>query len=306
MTDQEKELYIQKSKYIKGKLDIASVMLVLSIIQLFIMKYYYTFLDKKDPISITFGAYLILPFIIIFFFNLYFIRILFLMMQLEPFKDWEIKKLLIIWFNTVFLLRFYLDAAAINDIIHEHLPGIWDCSGELNALQVLFFIHLIYYIYFAGMLIICFLYLKKNQNKDIYMYNENNFNRLNNIGFISGLLGMIGTLLLNFSKEPIIKWKWLVIPICILLLSPYFLYFVNWILSIKKENRMKFLDEKQKHDLLKASITTFFLSLPVLVIFYLFNYNNVSGPGSILWLPFYIFSTLLIFSSTTIFFYKNN
>ena len=304
MTNQEKELQTQKFKYIKDKLDIASIMLVLSIIQLFIMKYYYTFLDKKDPLSYTFGSYLILPFIIIVLFNIYFIRIHFLIMQLEPFKDWEIKKALLIWISILSIPRLFLDAAAISDILSEHLTGIWDCSGELKALQVLFYIHLIYYIYFALMLVVCTKYLKKNQDTNIYMYNENNFNRLNYIGFFSGLLGSAATILLTFLNDSIIDWKWIILPFTLLLYSPYFLYLLNWILSIKREDRYKFLDEKQKQDLFKAGITTLLLTLPVLIIYYIFNYNLMSVQGTVLWFPFYLFSSLLFFSGSTIFFYK--
>ena len=304
MTDKAKESIIQKLNFIKGRLYVATIMLILSFIQLCVMGYFYMMLYKKDPISIKFGTFLIFPFLVVILFNIYLIRILFLIMQLEPFKDWEIKKTLTIWLSSISPFLFFLDFLAMSDIIQEHLPGIYDCSPEFAALRVIFFIHLIYYIYFAVILIISILYLKKNQDKDIYLYNENNFNRLNIIGFFSGLLGIIGTLILSFIKVPIIKWKWIVLPFCLLLLSPYILYLTNWFLSIEKENRHKFLDEKQKHDFFKASVTTLLISLPVLLIYFIFNYYKISGPGNILWLPFYLFSTLLIFSGTTMFFYK--
>jgi hypothetical protein len=306
MTNQTENIITQKIEYIRGRLYIASIMLILSIIQLCLMGYWYMLMYKKDSTSLIVGDFLFFPFLIVIFFNIYLLRILFLIMQLQPFRGSEIKKILTVWCGSVSLIGFFLDFAAISDIRKEHLTGIYDCSLEFGFLTAIFFFHMIFYILFAKNLIIAIFYLKKNQDKDIYIYNENNFNRFNIIGFFSGLLGIICTLLLTFIKEPLINWKWMILPYCLLLLSPYFLYLTHWVLSIKKEKRHKFLDEKQQRDLFKASITTLILSLPALVIFFLFNYHTIYGPGSILWLPFYLFSTLLIFSGATIFFYKKN
>jgi hypothetical protein len=65
------------------------------------------------------------------------------------------------------------------------------------------------------------------------------------------------------------------------------------------------LNEKQKNDITRAGLTTWLISLPVMVTLFLLGYQNISGSISILWFPFYIYITLFFFSLTGLIFNRH-
>ena len=61
-------------------------------------------------------------------------------------------------------------------------------------------------------------------------------------------------------------------------------------------------DEKQRSDIIRAGITAWVLSIPAMLVLYLLHMNNIEGPGSILWFPYYLYVTLFVFSGATLYY----
>jgi len=85
-------------------------------------------------------------------------------------------------------------------------------------------------------------------------------------------------------------------------LAPYCLLLAYWFWTNRKEKDGSWYDEKQFADLSKAGLVTLVLSLPCLAVLYYLDYQGVENVFSLLWFPFYVFFTLLLFSGSTLYF----
>lgn len=122
------------------------------------------------------------------------------------------------------------------------------------------------------------------------------FTLVNAMGVVSGVLG----LLLTFSVIGRPSGRFLVfIPFYLLFLTPYCLGALFWVIMKWRDRPAGWYDEKQIHDILKASLTTLLLSLPGLTILALFR-----RPIVFYWFPIYLFLTLSLFSVSTLYYFK--
>jgi len=62
--------------------------------------------------------------------------------------------------------------------------------------------------------------------------------------------------------------------------------------------------EKQKTDLLKGGTTSWLASIPITIALFLAGYVTGQGPVNVLWLPNYLFATLLVFSGSTLYYFR--
>ena len=102
------------------------------------------------------------------------------------------------------------------------------------------------------------------------------------------------------------SYKWAIIPYSLFVFIPYFLVVAGWIVRSISKRQQEWYDEKQKMDVYKSSAFTLLLSMPLMLALFAFNYQNINGIVSVLWLPFYLFMTLVLFSSATLYNYKSN
>ena len=121
------------------------------------------------------------------------------------------------------------------------------------------------------------------------------------MGIFAGLMGILFTLhMLLFIRKDILSEKfWVLIPFYIMFLIPYALAGLYW-LSLKLRQRIKdWYDEKQLQDMLKSSFVTLLLSVPGLALMLMFPI-----PHSIFWIFYYISMIMLLFSGSTLYYFK--
>jgi hypothetical protein len=124
------------------------------------------------------------------------------------------------------------------------------------------------------------------------------FMATNLVGIICSFLGLISIFL---WKEFIIEahlWE--------LIIAPYALVWLYWLMIIRIKKTSIIVDEKQEWDMSQAAGAT--ISGTIIILAFMFNlsYNNVYQLNNGLWFPFYLFVTILLFSLSTIFFYKRS
>jgi hypothetical protein len=196
-----------------------------------------------------------------------------------------------------------LDYAALTDIGHDYFNGR-DCVVEWYVLSNGLYLHLIFIlcvfltIYFA---------FRTRQNHDVSKFliiNESVFVIMNIIGLICGGIGLAVTYLLSYINTPPVLWNYIILPVCFIIILPYaaiiFFRFTN---TLNKVDSNTF-DEKQKLDLYKSGISTWLVSLPCMLIVFMLYYLNVPGFTGLVWFPYFLFISLLLFSGQVLYFFK--
>ena len=118
------------------------------------------------------------------------------------------------------------------------------------------------------------------------------------MGILSGFLGLFLTFSLMARQVPTGR-LWVYAPFYLMFLFPYGLTALFWLAGKRKEHLRDWYDEKQWQDITLAALTTLILSIPALTIF-LFIPDAIG----VYWYPYYLFMVLLLFSASTLYFYK--
>ncbi len=116
-----------------------------------------------------------------------------------------------------------------------------------------------------------------------------------------GLFEIVSEFYMGLSPQ---NRQWFVLPILLITVAPYLLVAAGWYFNTIREHKAGNIDEKQKMDMVLAGNTAWLVSIPIMLILYISQYNNIQGLISIFWLPIYIFTTLLIFSACSLLYYK--
>ncbi len=129
---------------------------------------------------------------------------------------------------------------------------------------------------------------------------------MNIIGIVCGITGLLIVLADFYFRVNPQFYKWAIIPYSLFVFIPYLLMLSGWFLQAISDKRSGWYDEKQKFDIYKSSTFTLLVTIPIMFSLFLFNYNSIDGIVSILWLPFYIFVILFIFSLSSLYNFKSN
>jgi hypothetical protein len=86
------------------------------------------------------------------------------------------------------------------------------------------------------------------------------------------------------------------------ILFPYILVLFYWFITKLQEKDRLWFDEKQKIDLGKSALLTLIVDTVLLLTLFILNISNLSGMIHLLWLPMYLFTTILLFSSGNIYY----
>jgi hypothetical protein len=186
----------------------------------------------------------------------------------------------------------------VDEIAKEYRLG-WDIS-ELYILNIEYMINLAFTILLFFFILKTFRLVHINDSKDKFV-DEVIFTIAQCMGIVAGIMGLLFTFhfIVFVGKQIPVNKFWVLIPFYILFLIPYALAVV-YCLSIKRKQHINdWYDEKQLQDILKSSLTTLLLSIPGLAIFL-----SIEIPSNFYILPYYIFLILLIFSSSTLYFFK--
>ena len=141
---------------------------------------------------------------------------------------------------------------------------------------------------------LAFWLLPKTRLAKRFRVNETLFIVTNIIGMICGAIGLVVTFVWPQFIVELHLWE--------LILIPFVLVYVYWDIIRRAQKTSNLLDEKQVFDMTHAGAATWSLSIPAMVfLFILYEKKVVSG---IVWFPFYLFTSLLIFSTITLFSFR--
>ncbi|MBC8181988.1 hypothetical protein H8E88_12795 [candidate division KSB1 bacterium] len=120
----------------------------------------------------------------------------------------------------------------------------------------------------------------------------------NIVGIACGIFGLVGIFI---WKEFIIEahlWE--------LIIFPYTLVWVYWLMVIRLKKTSIIVDEKQEWDMSQAAGSTIAGTLLILAFMFNLSYNDVYQLNNGMWFPFYLFTTILLFSVSTLLFFKKS
>ena len=206
----------------------------------------------------------------------------------------------------VFVISFILlfgDYALLNDIVKEYKLG-WEIKNEWTILYALFFVHGIFHLLMFFLIIKSFNRLRHTDRSESVVKDEIIFNIAQYVGVFCGFIGLIWTFSsIFFHPAPHLLKKTIVFN-CILIFAPYGVIAFYWLMMKLKDKPSDWYDEKQWQDITKASLASMVLSIPLMTLFFLLNYQWIQISNSLAWFPYYFFLILLMFSGSTIYFSK--
>jgi hypothetical protein len=198
--------------------------------------------------------------------------------------------LVMILFSVVAILLVFSDVALLRDIHKQFQEGLaqpeWALLFPIMGGQFLLSL-ILAYLHFSG-------YFLKTQSeqpaRDI-----NIFLVVQYVGVVCGLLGL-GFSSLGFffphawSLQLHTVWGGLI------LIFPYGLVVIYWVILNLREKERKWWDEKQSQDVGKSAMITLALDTILLLSLFIVNYPNLCGSTHLLWLPLYLFGTITFLS----------
>ncbi len=149
-------------------------------------------------------------------------------------------------------------------------------------------------VFIIALAIVLYWLLPKTRLAKYFKMNERLFVITNIIGVTCGIIGLVVTFILPQFIVELHLWE--------IIVTPFALMYIYWLLIIRIKKTAQVLDEKQDYNMTQAGAITMALSIPAMVIMFTLYYNKVfDGP---IWFPYYFFVTLLFFSGTTLFLFR--
>ena len=132
-----------------------------------------------------------------------------------------------------------------------------------------------------------------------FKMNESLFVISHILGMICGAIGLVATFL----------WQQMVVKTHLFefLIVFFGLIFVYWAMILKARKTAKIsdmLDEKQIDNMIRAGAVTLYLVSCIMLIMFFISSNNVFTLEGKIWFLFYFFITLLVYSASTLFYFK--
>jgi hypothetical protein len=120
----------------------------------------------------------------------------------------------------------------------------------------------------------------------------------NIVGIVCGIIGIIGIFL----------WKGFIIEAHLweLIIFPYALVWVYWLIIIRLKKTSVIVDEKQEWDMSQAAGITFGGTILTLSIMFQLSMHKIVDLNDGLWFPFYLFISIFLFSFSTLLFFKKS
>lgn len=203
--------------------------------------------------------------------------------------------------GVVSMITLFWDWGCMLDISREAPLG-WEVNREQFALYAGFILHMLFIA--AGVVFIKAFKGKKSPRASTYP-GENLFISMNSVGLVSGAAGLAVVLLeWSMGLDPQGR-KWFVLPWIIAATLPYLIILTVWLLSVRFSRGSGVYDEKQAADLRHAGLTTWLITLPLMLAIFMIQSFDIYGSLCILWLPLYLFTSLLLFSASSLYYYKH-
>lgn len=250
--------------------------------------------SRQAPIGLV-GAIVMLGFLTLFLFNtLSFIWVLHSGHQHKRFALFDI---LVLVLGALCLVLHLGEKTMIDEIGREMALG-WETIGEQRILLGLLIIQGVYNLLVFAHLIRA--QRRGDANTPALLKDDSVFMMAQVTGILCGLLG----LWINFSfmcrPGPATR-PGVLISSYVLVLIPYGITVLYWMCLCLREKLSAWYDEKQLQDVTRAAFFTLLLSVPGMAALFLVN-----RPVHALWFPHYLFLILLLFSVSTLYFYRHS
>lgn len=205
------------------------------------------------------------------------------------------------------ILCMYTDWAALHDILHEE-P---DTSLEWSFLRMGLIINFIFYIIGLIAIIKIRLEVRASSAKGKSVINETIFETIHYIGILCSSIGLglilFACLILIYNGHVISRSDILIMNLfSFVIFLPYLSMILYRIIKLIRQENPDPYDEKQKHDLAMAGLITWLFSIPIVIIYFLISNGRLAEIFEMVYLPFYLFATLLIFSISVLRYYKRS
>jgi hypothetical protein len=195
------------------------------------------------------------------------------------------------------ILCMFSDWAALHDISH----GEPDTTNEWTFLTMGLIINFIFYIIGFITIIKIKQEVRTSVTKRKSVIDETIFEVIQHIGIICSSIGLgfilLICLVLIHNHHVISKSDIVIMNLfCLVIFLPYLSIILYWIIKLIREENPEPCDEKQKHDLAMAGLITWLLTIPFVIIYFMIDNGRVGEISKMIYLPLYLFTTLLIFS----------
>jgi hypothetical protein len=213
-------------------------------------------------------------------------------------EEIKVFPLIIFIVSVVSMLMVFSDVALLNDINKQYLHDMsqpeWYLLYPIMGGQFLVTL---------ALTILLITGKFKPEHFDNIVRDSNVFIVVQYVGVICGLMGLASASLgFIFPRS----WSLHIHTTMggIVILFPYVLAVAYWLLTKFKEKDRQWWDEKQLHDIGKSALITLLTDTVLLLLLFILNFNCLDGVISVLWLPIYVFATILAFSMGNIYFSK--
>jgi len=261
----------------------------------------------KDIIVISDKLEIIAAIIFILFFIFHISAIISLISQLKFFKRESLLRSFSFFISIISLLMIFGDFALLSDISKEYLHGIYEgIAGEFFILYLSQGLHLLFMILVIVLVGLSKKEIRKNPAKKIVLKDESIFINTNYIGILCSISGLLILIILSIFM-PLWAIRKGIIILTSMIILPYIIIAVYWLITKVREKIGEWYDEKQYQDITKASLFTLASSVVLLAVIFAFQYWAAGFDLlDVIWFPAYLFTTMLIFSSSTIFLSKKD
>ena len=129
-----------------------------------------------------------------------------------------------------------------------------------------------------------------------FKMNEKVFVGTEVISILFSIFGLAATFLWPQSIFELHLWE--------LLALPTFLIYVYWFIVLKTTKSAELVDEKQEFDMAQGAALSMAFTIPCMAV--LLNLYQRGVLDGLVWFPYYLFVTLLLFSAGTLYSYKKS
>jgi heme/copper-type cytochrome/quinol oxidase subunit 2 len=201
----------------------------------------------------------------------------------------------------------FSDWAALHDIFQ----GEPNTSNEWSFLKMGLIINFIFYIIGFITIIKIRREVRTSVTKRKSVIDETIFEVIQYIGIVCSSIGLgfilFVCLVLSHNHHVISKSDIVIMNLfCLVIFLPYISIILYWIIKLIREENPEPYDEKQKHDLAMAGLITWLLSIPIVMIYFLIDNGRMGEIFKMVYLPLYLFATLLMFSISVLHNFKKS
>ena len=289
-------------KHVKFLTLTSIILAIINTVWLVYNTFKYLDIDKWFNSPEIYGMLIFIGLLVLFFSHL--IINLAVVLSLKKSNSTFISGIVLLIIGAVSFIALFFHWGCLTDILKEYPAGL-EIKNELKFAWISQIIHFSFSIY---ALIYFIKHHKSGKEKEVSesILGEQLFISLNIIGIVCGFTGLFIVLLDSLFIVNPHSYKWAIIPYSFFVLAPYLIILTGWFIHSIRNKLSVLYDEKQKSDIYKSGMFTLLISIPLMLILFILNYNTIGGAVSILWLPFYLFIVLSVFSLTALYNFTSN